>query len=221
MGNSHKPKTTRTPIPKESMVRSLLQKEIGSRCPFCDSEDVGHFEIHHINEDPTDHHIDNLLLLCRQCHSKFNKKVWALEAAKSKKNELVKLGDGMSLESEPHDSFDYVAYSMEVSNGRIPQKEGNGSMANIKAIDPFNFKITLRQSDGRVWQGHLKLKTREFGELSFKYEGHNVFEAGRRECYISQITINGIRKDQLFLKPLTDLKDYGDEVLLRHIQIHE
>ncbi len=47
-------KKTRIRIPKENKVRAELQKEIGSICPFCDNDDVdvGHFEIHHVNEDP-------------------------------------------------------------------------------------------------------------------------------------------------------------------------
>ena len=32
-------------------LRAVLQKEIGSRCPFCPSEDVGHFEVHHLDNN--------------------------------------------------------------------------------------------------------------------------------------------------------------------------
>ena len=58
-------KKRRPKIPQENKVRADLQKEIGSICPFCDSEDVGHFQIHHINENPSDNEIVNLLLLCQ------------------------------------------------------------------------------------------------------------------------------------------------------------
>lgn len=64
---------TRIKIPKESKIRSELQKEINSVCPFCNNDDVGHFEIHHIDEDPSNNEIQNLLLLCRMCHSKITK----------------------------------------------------------------------------------------------------------------------------------------------------
>lgn len=68
-----RPKKVRTKIPKEGKVRAELQKEIGSSCPFCDNDDVGHFEIHHIDHVPSNHDINNLLLLCRNCHSKITK----------------------------------------------------------------------------------------------------------------------------------------------------
>lgn len=60
-------------VPQEIMVRAKLQQAIGSRCPFCTSEDVGHFHIHHIDENPSNNDISNLLLLCPNCHSKITK----------------------------------------------------------------------------------------------------------------------------------------------------
>lgn len=66
-------KKTKTNIPQKNKVRSELQKEIDSICPFCDSEEVGHFEIHHIDENPSNHVIENLILVCPTCHSKITK----------------------------------------------------------------------------------------------------------------------------------------------------
>lgn len=67
-------KKNRTPIPQVNKIRAILQQEIKSKCPFCSSIDVGHFEIHHIDEDPNNPEIENLLLLCPTCHSKITKK---------------------------------------------------------------------------------------------------------------------------------------------------
>ncbi len=64
----------RIPIPQLNKVRAILQQEINSKCPFCSSTDVGHFEIHHIDENPNNNKVDNLLLLCPTCHSKITKK---------------------------------------------------------------------------------------------------------------------------------------------------
>jgi hypothetical protein len=62
-------------IKQETKIRSLLQKEINSRCPMpsCDSTDVEHFQIHHIDEDPTNDDFPNLILVCPTCHSKITK----------------------------------------------------------------------------------------------------------------------------------------------------
>lgn len=62
----------RPPIPNK--IKASLQKEINSKCPFCSNEDVGHFQIHHIDENPFNNDFINLLMLCPICHSKITKK---------------------------------------------------------------------------------------------------------------------------------------------------
>ena len=68
MGNKN-----RKNIPQKNKVRAELQKEIDCLCPFCDNDDVGHFEIHHIDEDPSNNENTNLILICPTCHSKITK----------------------------------------------------------------------------------------------------------------------------------------------------
>lgn len=51
----------------------LLQKEVESRCPFCSSDDVDHFQFHHIDENAENNDPANLLMLCPTCHSKITK----------------------------------------------------------------------------------------------------------------------------------------------------
>lgn len=63
----------RIPIPQLNKVRAILQQEINSKCPNCENTDIGHFEIHHIDENPNNNIIENLLLLCPICHSKITK----------------------------------------------------------------------------------------------------------------------------------------------------
>ncbi len=64
---------SRNTIPQKTKVRAELQKEIDSVCPFCVSQDVGHFEIHHIDENPSNNILENLILICPTCHSKITK----------------------------------------------------------------------------------------------------------------------------------------------------
>lgn len=54
-------------------MKALLQKEINSECPFCGNQDVGHFHVHHIDENPENNDRANLLMLCPTCHSKITK----------------------------------------------------------------------------------------------------------------------------------------------------
>lgn len=75
-------------------VRAILQKEIYSNCPFCQNSDVGHFHVHHIDEDPENNDLINLLMICPTCHSKITKRDISKEEVEkvkfnlsSKKNE--------------------------------------------------------------------------------------------------------------------------------------
>jgi hypothetical protein len=208
-------KLKRTKIPQENIIRPRLQREIGSRCPFCPNEDVSHFEIHHIDEDRNNHTYENLLLLCQVCHSRFTKKEWDLRKGRDKKDEILKIAKFRLLESNPIDSFDYECFSMQQENGRIPEQTSNGSKVNVIVLDQFNLQITLKQSDGRIWKGDLLLRTRNYGELFFIYQDNTEIEVGRTECYIMQSFAGGDRVDKLFLKPLTDQKDYQDELFIR------
>ena len=54
-------------------IKALLQKEAKSKCPFCVSEDVDHFQFHHIDENPENNNFENLLMICPTCHSKITK----------------------------------------------------------------------------------------------------------------------------------------------------
>lgn len=54
-------------------LRASLQQDINSECPLCSNRDVGHFEVHHVDENPDNNDPSNLLLLCRICHSKVTK----------------------------------------------------------------------------------------------------------------------------------------------------
>lgn len=76
-------------IPQESKVRAILQQENNSKCPNCESTEVGHFEIHHIDENPNNNSMENLILLCPICHSKITKKDILIEEVKKWKNNLV------------------------------------------------------------------------------------------------------------------------------------
>lgn len=66
-------KKNRIKIKQATKVRSILQQEINSTCPFCSHNEVGHFQIHHIDENPENNELSNLLLLCPICHSKITK----------------------------------------------------------------------------------------------------------------------------------------------------
>jgi len=68
-GVQRTPKRERTSIPKETKNQIILYCR--RECCLCDKKVSGKYEsnIHHINEDPTDHRFGNLILLCPNCHA--------------------------------------------------------------------------------------------------------------------------------------------------------
>lgn len=71
-----------------SKIKALLQQEINSICPICDDTNVDHFEIHHIDEVPSNNDFSNLLMLCPICHSKITKKDITFEQVQQIKSYL-------------------------------------------------------------------------------------------------------------------------------------
>jgi len=83
-------KKTRKAIPAKIKVR--LQKEINSKCPFCKNNDVEHFQIHHIDGNPRNNEVENLIMLCPICHSKITKNDISIEEVIIVKHKIGKLG---------------------------------------------------------------------------------------------------------------------------------
>jgi len=81
-------KKKRTRPRQLAKLRAELQQEIESKCPFCESMEVGHFEIHHLDENPGNHEMTNLLLLCPTCHSKITKGDISCDDVYAKKNAI-------------------------------------------------------------------------------------------------------------------------------------
>ena len=61
----------RTPIPKE--IAAKVRWLSADTCCICTERGKG-TQVHHINEDPTDHSVENLSVLCLECHNATQKK---------------------------------------------------------------------------------------------------------------------------------------------------
>lgn len=85
-------KKCRIKIPQQNKIRAILQKEIESICPFCKNGDVGYFEVHHIDENPSNNYIENLILVCPTCHSKITRNDLSKEEViRTKKSSIAKI----------------------------------------------------------------------------------------------------------------------------------
>jgi hypothetical protein len=84
-------KIVRKKIPNK--VRALLQKENNSQCPFCDNDEVGVFEVHHIDENPGNNDYYNLILVCPNCHAKITNGDIKQFDVLAKKTEILTYGE--------------------------------------------------------------------------------------------------------------------------------
>ena len=156
-------KKIRTSIPMGNKVRAELQKEIGSTCPFCQGEDVGHFEIHHIDENPSNNEKVNLILLCPTCHSKITKGDIAPVEVLEKKIELLTKPNSQRVKGHSL-SFNKVTNAIIGDNNSVTIKQ--------------NKKIVKEKyPEGCV--GHETLKANYIAHLIDRYNTYKEYELGK------------------------------------------
>lgn len=160
----------RLKIPQMNKVRAELQKEIKSECPFCKNTEIGHFEIHHIDEDPSNNTEDNLILLCPLCHSKITKGDISQIAVLKKKIELMK--EDVNQNSNK-DSINVEGY---IKNSII----GNN---NIIKFSPPKKTVSPKYPEGCI--GFDTIKANYIGYLIGRYNEYKEWEVSKAKMNYS------------------------------------
>lgn len=157
-------KKKRSRIPQGAKIRAQLQKEICSICPFCGNDDVGHFQIHHIDEIPSNNEIENLLLLCPNCHSKITKgdipqvEVW------KRKIQLAHGAEKISEKAKVVQFNSYVGNAVVGDNNRV-------------TVNQQKKKIVNKYPDGTI--GSDRDKTNYISYLISRYNEFKEYEVGK------------------------------------------
>lgn len=157
-------KKTRKRIPQENKVRASLQKEINSSCPFCNNEEVGHFQIHHIDENPANNDSGNLLLLCPNCHSQITKGDIPQVDVLKKKIQLL----SNPSKSKPAGSV-VTNFNSKVNSAVV----GNNNTVSI------NQKKTVKQKYPPGCIGFDVKKANYVGHLIKRYNEYKEYELGK------------------------------------------
>jgi hypothetical protein len=71
-----------------ALKQKQLLQEADSQCPFCQDRDVSTFEFHHIDGDPSNGALANLIVACSSCHTRVTKGVISEADVVTKKREL-------------------------------------------------------------------------------------------------------------------------------------
>lgn len=157
-------KKSRIKIPKEAKVKAELQQEIGSLCPFCDNTEVGHFEIHHIDENPGNNILSNLLLLCPICHSKITKGDIKEAEVLRKKIELIK----NPVPSKPK-GYGAINFNAQVNNAIV----GDNNKISINQSK----KVMQKYPEGCI--GYEHVKANYISHLIARYNEYKESEVGK------------------------------------------
>ena len=115
----------RTSIPKE--VAALVRWLSDDTCCICTEREKG-IQIHHINEDPGNHSVENLAVLCLECHDKTHKKGGATRKSDP---QFIKLCRDKRLEA--------VAWQRdEVNKKEVERQVGKNSRSEQPKARPRN-----------------------------------------------------------------------------------
>lgn len=83
-----KPKRPKQRKTVSTLTSKKLYQEADNRCPFCGVADVAVLEIHHIDGDPSNNQIENLIVVCGNCHSRITRGEISPADVHAKKMEL-------------------------------------------------------------------------------------------------------------------------------------
>lgn len=81
------PAKPRSKVPKAVEKRAF--QEALSHCPFCPESDVASLQVHHIDGDPANNLLENLLCVCANCHTKITGGVLSEADVRTKKREIA------------------------------------------------------------------------------------------------------------------------------------
>jgi hypothetical protein len=155
-------------------TRALLQKEISSKCPFCNNADAGHFQIHHIDENKENNDIQNLIMLCPLCHSKITKGDISCDEVLNKKTNLKNNKDG----EEPMGKI--INFNDKIEHAVI----GDNNTVNIVK------KKTVKSKYPEGCIGFDNTKANYIGYLISRYNEYKEYEIGKENMVYGLLPTN-------------------------------
>ena len=169
-----------------TLTKAVLKK-YNCRCQFCGNDDINILELHHIDEDPSNTTIDNLIPLCPNCHVKVTKKIISQHDVDIMR-QRVAVGTlpypeektSRRKEVYPQSIFATnggISVSGDVSNSRIETHVHFDSKKNQPCIYPNSIGVHVNWKN---YVDYLIDRLAEYRKKDVKYAGENVYGAIRK-----------------------------------------
>ncbi len=143
----------------------LLQESM-NQCSFCDFSDAGRIQFHHIDENPANTILENLISVCPNCHSLIGEKAIAEDEVLNKKQELKS-----NLKLEKKKEITNIKISKSTLNNPIV---GNNNVININVKKQTGKKIVQKYPEGSIGQDVLMYGYSKY--LADQYAHYKNFE---------------------------------------------
>jgi hypothetical protein len=93
----------------------------------------------------------------------------------------------------------------------------NGSKASITYLAGMELLIRVKEANGPIWKGNVKIVDYSRGSLTFKYEGRK-YEYRYKACYLGLDVLEGKQFDYFIL--VGDGVNYGTELVRCELKRH-
>ena len=124
----------------------LLQETTNS-CAFCDFDDAGRIQFHHIDENPSNTTLENLIAVCPNCHSSIGEGLITMEKVLKKKRELEQNFKDMKKEK---------AFEINIENSTLNNPVvGNNNKITINVKKQTTKKTVNKYPDNSIGQDVL------------------------------------------------------------------
>lgn len=177
-----------TPKRKNPTYRQKVRllQESKNQCAFCDFSDAGRIQFHHIDENPANTILENLISVCPNCHSLIGEKAITEKEVLNKKQHLKS-----NFKSEKNKENTNIKISKSTLNNPVV---GNNNIININVKKQAEKKIIQKYPDGSIGQNVLMYGYSKY--LADKYADYKTFELKNKGQKFNYASFYGkVKKD--------------------------
>ncbi len=153
-----------------------LLQESDNQCAFCDFVDSGRIQFHHIDEDPSNTILKNLISVCPNCHSSIGEGIITKQSVESRKKELENNYKKLQ-------KLASVNFTKSTLNNPVI---GNNNSVTINVKKQTTKKTVNKYPDGSIGQNVLMYGYSKYlADRYAKYKEYDLKQKGQKFNYPS------------------------------------